>query len=78
MTEQRKSRLSYGTILELRRWSTPSVYNGWEAITACDRTRGHFNLEHTHDYMPEMGPMVGYAVTAVVLPTILRDKAAWK
>ncbi len=69
MAGETEGRLSYGTILELKRWSTPSVYNGWEAITACDRTRGHFNSEATRDYMPELGPIVGYAVTVITEPS---------
>ena len=62
-------RMSYSDVLELKRWNTPSVYNGWEAITTRDRTRGHFNREAPHDFMPQMGPMVGYAVTVVIEPS---------
>ena len=62
-------RLSYEALLELKRLNTPSVYNGWEAITKKDRAKGHFNMEEVHDYMPQMGPMVGYAVTVVIEPT---------
>ena len=61
--------LSYETLLELKRWSTPTVYNGWEAITKHDRTRGWFNLEETRDFMPEFGPLGGYAVTVVCEPS---------
>ena len=63
------SRLSFEALLELKRWNTPSVYNGWEAITKKNRAKGHFNLEETRDYMPQMGPMVGYAVTVVIEPS---------
>jgi len=62
-------RLSYEALLELKRWNTPSVYNGWEAITTRDRAKGQFNLEETRDFMPQMGPMVGYAVTVVIEPS---------
>ncbi len=60
--------LSYGELLELKRWNTPTIYNGWEHITNCDMARDGFNLEPTCDYMPQMGPMIGYAVTVVVQP----------
>ncbi len=55
--------LSHAEILELKRWNTPTVYNGWEQITSKNPGRDCFNLEETHDFMPQMGPMAGYAVT---------------
>jgi len=57
--------LSHGELLELKRWNTPTVYNGWEQITARDVARDGVNLEEAHDFMPQMGPMVGYAVTVL-------------
>lgn len=57
--------LTYAHLLELKRWNTPTIYNGWEQITSHDTARDGFNLEPTTDYMPQMGPMVGYAVTVV-------------
>lgn len=63
------SRLSHADLLKLKRWNTPTIYNGWEAITSHDRTRGWFNREETRDFMPQMGPMVGYAVTVVCEPS---------
>lgn len=63
------NRLSHGELLELKRWNTPTIYNGWEQITHGDRTKDAFNLEETRDYMPHMGPMVGYAVTLVIEPS---------
>ncbi len=60
-------RLSHADLLKLKRWNTPTIYNGWEQITKHDR-RTHFNQEETRDYMPQMGPMVGYAVTVVCEP----------
>ena len=65
----RRSRpLTHGELLELKRWNTPTIYNGWEQITRHDVARDAFNLEETHDFMPQMGPMVGYAVTVVCEP----------
>lgn len=61
--------LDYSDLLKLKRLNTPTIYNGWEAITRCDRTKGFFNREETRDYMPEMGPMIGYAVTVVCEPS---------
>lgn len=56
-------------MLELKRWNTPTIYNGWEQITRRDRTRDAFNLDQTRDFMPQMGVMVGYAVTLLVEPS---------
>jgi len=58
--------LSLGELHGLARWNTPTIYNGWEQITKTDLSDGFqqpFNLEETRDYMPQMGPMCGYAVT---------------
>lgn len=60
--------LTFGQLLQLKRLSTPTVYNGWEQITKHDR-RTHTNLQETHDFMPQFGPMIGYAVTAVCEPS---------
>jgi regulator of RNase E activity RraA len=56
-------------LLQLKRWNTPTIYNGWEQITKRDPARDAFNLEETRDFMPQMGPMVGYAVTVVTHPS---------
>jgi regulator of RNase E activity RraA len=61
--------LSHSELLQLKRWNTPTIYNGWEQITAHDISRSAFNLEETRDYMPQMGSMVGYAVTLQVEPS---------
>ena len=61
--------LSHSDLLQLKRWNTPTIYNGWEQITQRDFCAEAFNLEETRDYMPQMGPMVGYAVTVVVEPS---------
>jgi 4-hydroxy-4-methyl-2-oxoglutarate aldolase len=63
------SRLSQGELLQLRRWNTPTIFNGWEQITKHDVAREGINLEETVDFMPHMGPMVGYAVTVVFEPS---------
>jgi 4-hydroxy-4-methyl-2-oxoglutarate aldolase len=60
--------LSHADLLQLKRWNTPTIYNGWEQITRRDRTKDAFNPEETRDFMPQMGPMVGYAVTIVIEP----------
>ena len=61
-------RLGHAQILELKRWNTPTIYNGWDQITRRDSARECFNLEVCRDFMPQMGPMVGYAVTVVIEP----------
>jgi 4-hydroxy-4-methyl-2-oxoglutarate aldolase len=61
-------RISHSDLLELKRWNTPSIYNGWEQITTHDISREGCNLEPVTDYMPQMGPMVGFAVTVVIEP----------
>jgi len=68
MTTTNNPRLTHGELLELRRWNTPTIYNGWEQITKHDAGRDGFNLEETTDFMPQMGAMVGYTVTAVCEP----------
>jgi len=68
--------LSHAELLQLKRWNTPTIYNGWEQITRHDASREGFNLEETRDFMPQMGPMVGYAVTVVVQPGSREHKAA--
>jgi 4-hydroxy-4-methyl-2-oxoglutarate aldolase len=60
--------LNHADILELKRLNTPTIYNGWEQITNHDISREGINLEECHDYMPQMGPMVGYAVTLQIEP----------
>ena len=60
--------LSHAELLQLKRWNTPTIYNGWEQVTRHDAGHDAFNLEETRDFMPQMGPMVGYAVTVVIEP----------
>lgn len=66
--------LAHSDLLKLKRWNTPTIYNGWEQITKRDCAADAFNLEQTHDFMPQMGPMIGYAVTLIVEPSKLEHK----
>jgi 4-hydroxy-4-methyl-2-oxoglutarate aldolase len=61
--------LSHSELLQLKRWNTPTLYNGWEQITQHNPGADAFNIEETRDFMPQMGPMVGYAVTLVIEPS---------
>jgi regulator of RNase E activity RraA len=63
------SNLTHSDLLQLKRWNTPTIYNGWEQITKCDSGADAFNIEETRDFIPQMGPMVGYAVTVVIEPS---------
>ncbi len=60
--------LSHADMLELKRWNTPTIYNGWEQLTRHDAAHGGFNPEETRDFMPQMGPMTGRAVTVQFEP----------
>jgi 4-hydroxy-4-methyl-2-oxoglutarate aldolase len=60
--------LTHAQLLRLKRWNTPTIYNGWEQITKRNPAKEGFNLEETRDFMPQMGPMIGYAVTVVIQP----------
>lgn len=75
MSNSSPERLSHSQLLQLKRWNTPTIYNGWEQITRRDAARDAFNLEETRDYMPQMGPMIGYAVTLVIEPSNKSHKA---
>lgn len=61
--------MTHAELLQLKRWNTPTIYNGWEQITRHDFCADAFNLEETRDFMPQMGPMVGYAVTVKIEPS---------
>jgi regulator of RNase E activity RraA len=72
--------LSPGDLLRLARWNTPTICNGWEQITSHDASRSGWNPEETRDFMPQMGPMVGRAITLVIEPSNASHKArasAW-
>lgn len=66
--------LPHEELLQLKRWNTPTIYNGWEQITQHDPAQTAINLEVTTDFMPEMGPMVGWAVTLQIEPSQPRHK----
>jgi len=63
------TRLTHAELLQLKRWNTPTIYNGWEQITRQNPGADGFNLEEVRDFMPQMGPMIGYAVTVVIEPS---------
>merc|ERR1711936_854923 len=65
----KRKMLPTSSLLGLLKWNTPTVYNGWEQITHNPNYgRSCFNLEPLTDHSPEMGPMVGYAVTVKIQP----------
>lgn len=73
--------LPHTDLLKMKRWNTPTIYNGWEQITKSDVARDAVNVEETHDFMPQMGPMVGYAVTLVIEPSNVahrKQSRAWE
>jgi 4-hydroxy-4-methyl-2-oxoglutarate aldolase len=73
--------LPHADLLQLQRWNTPTIYNGWEQITRHDIATEGFNLDEVRDFMPQMGPMVGYAVTVQFEPSQARhpreNPTAW-
>lgn len=73
--------LSHDQLIQLKRWNTPTIFNGWEQVTSHDITREGINLEPATDFMPEMGPMVGYAVTVKFEPSkrdhVSNNPTAW-
>jgi len=58
-----------GDLYQLKRWNTPTIYNGWEQVTKRNPATEGINIERTQDFMPQMGPMIGYAVTLVIEPS---------
>ncbi len=60
--------LNHTDLLKLKRWNTPTIYNGWEAITRSERLDARLNKEETRDFMPQMGSMIGCAVTVTCQP----------
>jgi len=57
--------LAHAELLKLKRWNTCTIANGMEQILDGDPA-SLVNLEETHDFMPDMGPMVGYAMTVQI------------
>jgi regulator of RNase E activity RraA len=68
--------IPHSELLQLKRWNTPTIYNGWEQVTKRDPAADAINIEETRDFMPQMGPMVGYAVTVVIEPSNPAHRAA--
>eukprot|EP00966_Prymnesium_polylepis_P318441 7355225-Prymnesium_polylepis.1 len=65
----RRTPLDTTTLLQLLKWNTPTVFNGWEQITANPSYgRECFNLEPITDHAPIFGPMLGYALTVRISP----------
>lgn len=60
--------LTHADLLQLKRWNTPTVYNGWEQVTRRNPGKDACNRDETRDFMPQMGPMVGHAITVVIEP----------
>jgi regulator of RNase E activity RraA len=81
MQDKIEKKLEHSELLQLKRWNTPTIYNGWEQITRQDPAREGINLEASNDFMPQMGPMVGYALTLVIEPSSSKhpqtSKEAW-
>lgn len=67
--------LTSSELLELRRWNTPTIYNGWEAVTKRDRLKCCMSNQEVKDFVPQMGAMVGYAVTVEYICTDGKIKA---
>ncbi len=57
--------LTTASLQKLKRWNTPSISNALEQISRADPL-SLVNLDETHDFMPEMGAMVGWAMTVVI------------
>ena len=56
--------IPHSDLLELRRFNTPTIYNGWERVTRQERLDCSLNWQDgLTDFTPQMGVMVGYAVT---------------
>jgi 4-hydroxy-4-methyl-2-oxoglutarate aldolase len=72
--------IPHATLLQLKRWNTPTIYNGWEQITKRNASQEGFNPEETRDFMPQMGPMVGRAITVTFEPSNhehTKNRGAW-
>ncbi|QYM78173.1 RraA family protein [Horticoccus luteus] len=50
---------------KLKRWNTPTIANALEQISRADPLT-LVNRDETHDFMPEVGPMVGFAMTLII------------
>lgn len=68
--------VTHSEILKLKRWNSCTIANALEQISAVNPL-DLVNREETRDFMPEMGPMVGYAVTVQITggdPQIKKDQ----
>ena len=57
--------LTVAQLHQLKRWNTPTIANALEQVSSVDPLV-IVNRDETRDFMPEMGPMIGYAVTLVI------------
>jgi 4-hydroxy-4-methyl-2-oxoglutarate aldolase len=57
--------LSHAELLKLKRWNSPTIANAIEQLSRADPLTLS-NLEEARDFMPEMGPMIGYAMTVII------------
>jgi len=46
--------MEHKDLLKLKRWNTPTIYNGWEKITKHNILE-HYNKEEVRGFMPAMG-----------------------
>ena len=76
MSNDQPARISHADLLQLKRWNTPTIYNGWEQVTKRDPGADAFNFEETRDFMPQMGPMAGFAITVVIEPSNRKHRDA--
>ena len=71
------STVTHSEILKLKRWNSCTIANALEQISSVDPL-SIVNRDETRDFMPEMGPMVGYAVTVQITggdPQIKKDQS---
>jgi regulator of RNase E activity RraA len=57
--------LTIADLQKLKRWNSPTLANALEQISAADPI-AIVNLDETRDFMPETGPMIGYAMTLTI------------
>lgn len=63
-----ENKLSTAQLLNLTRFSTPTIFNGWKHITDQNPAIDGINREMLQDFTANKAPMVGYAVTLVIEP----------
>ena len=57
--------LTDSDLLKLKRWNSPTIANALEQISRSNPLE-IVNLEETRDFNPEMGPMIGRAMTVTI------------